>query len=196
VKNAKEEKMKKNVWMFVALMMILPAMISISCAKKQTGSKSSVSDTTSMGSTGGSTLSDAERARIEAERLREEQERKRLESSSLDRNKFVNDDIYFEFDSSALMPEAQRILNDKADFLRANQIPRVLIEGHCDDRGTSAYNMALGQRRADTAKDYLIKLGISTSRLNTISYGEERPLVQGNSEDAWARNRRAHFVIQ
>lgn len=188
--------MKKNVWMFVALMMILPAMISISCAKKQTGSKSSVSDTTSMGSTGGSTLSDAERARIEAERLREEQERKRLESSSLDRNKFVNDDIYFEFDSSALMPEAQRILNDKADFLRANQIPRVLIEGHCDDRGTSAYNMALGQRRADTAKDYLIKLGISTSRLNTISYGEERPLVQGNSEDAWARNRRAHFVIQ
>ena len=76
-----------------------------------------------------------------------------------------------------------------------NRISSIVIEGHCDERGTAEYNMALGQRRAEETKKYLINLGIKESIIKTISYGEERPLDPGNNEEAWAKNRRAHFVV-
>lgn len=107
--------------------------------------------------------------------------------------RFVNEDIFFEFDSSALTPEAQEILKAKADWLRRNPDARVLIEGHCDSRGTNEYNIALGERRAEGVKNYMMSLGVGGGRMRTISYGEERPLVPGESEEAWAKNRRAHF---
>ncbi|MBC8433097.1 MAG: peptidoglycan-associated lipoprotein Pal [Desulfobacterales bacterium] len=108
----------------------------------------------------------------------------------------INEDIYFEFDSSALSEEAQRVLQKKAAWLRLSPDVTVVIEGHCDDRGTSAYNFALGHRRTEVAKLYMTWLGISTTRLFTLSYGEERPAATGRNEDAWAKNRRAHFVIE
>jgi peptidoglycan-associated lipoprotein len=105
-------------------------------------------------------------------------------------------DVFFDYDSSILSTEAQDRLTQNAAWLKSNSGKSVLIEGHCDDRGTSEYNIALGDRRADTAKEYLERLGIASARLETISYGEERPFDKGQGEDAWAKNRRAHFVVK
>lgn len=113
-----------------------------------------------------------------------------------DRSAFENEDIYFSFDSSSLTPQAQDILRKKAAFLKAHPNVKVTIEGHCDDRGTNEYNLALGEARARAAKAFLTDLGIAASRIATISYGEERPLAKGQGEDAWAKNRRAHFVVE
>jgi peptidoglycan-associated lipoprotein len=104
-------------------------------------------------------------------------------------------DIFFEFDKSNISPEAREILKTNADFLLKNGNSKVVIEGHCDERGTAEYNMALGQRRAQETKNYLVNLGIKEPRIKTISYGEERPFDPGHDEDAWAKNRRAHFAV-
>mgnify|MGYP003934714709 CR=1 FL=1 len=109
---------------------------------------------------------------------------------------FENEDIYFEFDSANLSADAQEILREKVQWLKQNPRSRVIIEGHCDERGTNEYNLALGERRAQSAQQYLISLGIDESRLATVSYGEERPLDPEGTESAWAKNRRAHFVIE
>jgi len=130
---------------------------------------------------------------LQSARQREEEARKAL---AADEAAFENEDIYFPFDSAALTPEAQEILRVKARWLQQNQSARVTIEGHCDERGTNEYNLALGEARAQSTRNYLVDLGISASRLNTISYGEERPLDSGATEEAWAKNRRAHFVIE
>lgn len=104
-------------------------------------------------------------------------------------------DIYFEFDSFGLTPKAKKVLADKAAYLKAHPAVKVLIEGHCDERGTAEYNLALGERRARAALDYLVFLGIDPKRLTSVSYGEERPVDPGHNEEAWAKNRRAHFVV-
>jgi len=108
---------------------------------------------------------------------------------------FQNQDIYFDFDKYDLRTDARTTLDRKASFFNQNSSVRVQVEGHCDERGTNEYNMALGERRANAAKQYLTTAGISAGRLSTISYGEERPLDPGHTEAAWARNRRAHFVV-
>ena len=104
--------------------------------------------------------------------------------------------IYFDFDRSALKPQAKQDLNHNAQVLRERSNARVEIQGNCDERGTEEYNLALGMRRAEAAKRYLIDLGISPSRIDTISFGEENPAVRGHSESAWARNRRDDFIIR
>lgn len=108
---------------------------------------------------------------------------------------FQNENIYFDFDKSDLKPEAQAVLKDKAAFLRENPAYYVLIEGHCDNRGTEEYNLALGERRAGSARDFLLALGISSGRIKTISYGELRPADPRNNEAAWAKNRRDEFKL-
>jgi len=113
-----------------------------------------------------------------------------------ERAAFENEDIYFAYDSSAITAQAQDILRKKATFLKANSNVKVTIEGHCDDRGTNEYNLALGEARARSAKAFLVDLGVPAARMATISYGEERPAARGAAEDAWAKNRRAHFVIE
>ena len=104
-------------------------------------------------------------------------------------------DINFDFDRSNIGSEARVIIKANADILLKNRNFNIIVEGHCDERGTSEYNMALGERRAQEAKKYLINLGVDGARMKTISYGEERPLDSGSNEDAWAKNRRAHFRI-
>ncbi|WP_372005812.1 peptidoglycan-associated lipoprotein Pal [Tistrella mobilis] len=107
----------------------------------------------------------------------------------------AGDRVFFELDSSSLTAEGRQTLSVQADFLRANPAQRVVIEGHADERGTREYNLALGDRRATAAKNYLVALGISPDRLETISYGKERPAVLGSDEAAWAQNRRAVTVL-
>lgn len=108
----------------------------------------------------------------------------------------MNDDIYFDFDSAVLKYKAKDSLVNKAEWLRMNPNASVIIEGHCDERGTSAYNIALGDRRAQSAMDFFLDMGIDMHQLSTISYGEERPVDSTPTEEAWAMNRRAHFVIE
>jgi len=104
-------------------------------------------------------------------------------------------DIHFDYDKYDIRRVDEEILNENAAFLKKNSTMKVQIEGHCDERGTSEYNLALGERRANAAKRYFVSLGISSDRLSTISYGEERPLDPGHNEEAWAKNRRAHIVV-
>ncbi len=104
--------------------------------------------------------------------------------------------IYFDFDQSALQRRAKQDLNHNAQALRERANIRIEIQGNCDERGTEEYNLALGMRRAEVAKRYLVDLGISPSRIDTISFGEENPAVRGHSESAWAKNRRDDFVIR
>ncbi|MFH2220204.1 MAG: peptidoglycan-associated lipoprotein Pal [Pseudomonadota bacterium] len=111
-------------------------------------------------------------------------------------NEFLYEDIYFSFDRSDLSMTAQAVLKKKAVYLQANSDVSVFIEGHCDERGTPEYNMALGDRRAESSKSFLVDMGIAPQRMTTISYGEERPVDAGQNEEAWAKNRRAHFVIE
>jgi peptidoglycan-associated lipoprotein len=104
-------------------------------------------------------------------------------------------DVNFDFDSAALSETARANLRANADWLKSNSAARVQIEGHCDERGTAEYNMALGAKRAQAAMDYLTTLGIAANRLSTISYGEEIPVCKEKTEECWARNRRARFVV-
>lgn len=113
-----------------------------------------------------------------------------------EREEFENRDVLYPYDSYVLTVEARAILEDKARFLRKNPDVRVFIEGHCDERGTREYNLALGDRRAQAARRYLVGLGIAPERMRTLSYGKERPIDPGHDESAWSRNRRAHLAIQ
>lgn len=102
--------------------------------------------------------------------------------------------IYFDFDKYNLRDDARRQLDANADILRNNTDMNIVIEGHCDERGTDEYNLALGERRAQAAREYLVRLGIDAARINVISYGEERPVAPGHDEESWALNRRGEFV--
>ena len=104
-------------------------------------------------------------------------------------------DINFDYDKSNIRPDAREIMKANSDIMLKNKAPKITIEGYCDERGTSEYNMALGERRAQEAKKYLVNLGVDAARIKTVSYGEERPLDPGQNEEAWAKNRRAHFII-
>ena len=175
--------MRKKMWISLALILVVPGLLfTASCAKK------------TVKSDAGKTA-----AELEAERQRaiEEERLKETESAVMAAKKaFVNEDVYFEYDRYDLLPAAQEVLRKKAEWLQRNPGVPVYVEGHCDERGTNEYNLALGDRRAESAKSFLVDLGISASRLTTISYGEERPIDSGQNEEAWAKNRRAHFVIE
>jgi peptidoglycan-associated lipoprotein len=107
----------------------------------------------------------------------------------------VGDRVFFGYDSSSLSGEAQSTLQRQSEWLKQHSDVSVTLEGHCDERGTREYNIALGERRATAAKKYLVGLGIPSSRISTISYGKERPAVIGSDESAWSQNRRAVSVV-
>jgi len=104
-------------------------------------------------------------------------------------------DAFFELDQYAIEPSQRDALAGDATWLKAHPTVRARIEGHCDERGTAAYNMALGERRAASAREYLVSLGVDGSHLQTISYGKERPFEMGHDEASWSQNRRGHFVV-
>jgi len=105
-------------------------------------------------------------------------------------------DVFYDFDRSDLRSDAVEQLKTNANWISANAANNVIVEGHCDERGTSEYNLALGERRASSAKDYIVNLGVAPARLKTVSFGEEKPFADGHNEEAWALNRRAHFVVE
>ncbi len=108
----------------------------------------------------------------------------------------AEDRVFFAFDSSALSNNAVEVLQTQVEWLKKNENVDVIVQGHCDERGTREYNLALGERRANAVKQYLISQGIAADRISTISYGKERPAVLGNNEAAWAQNRRAVTVVK
>ena len=178
--------MSKNVRLTLAWVMILTAMFFlVSCTKKtvQTQPEQTLQ----------SEVPKAEDKNVEeAEPVVLQDEAKVPEAT---RVKFVNEDILFAFDSSALSDQTQQILNNIAEYLRTNQRLKATVAGHCDERGTKTYNIALGERRANAVKNVLVSMGIGADRLNIVSYGEERPVAPGQDEESWAKNRRAQFVI-
>jgi peptidoglycan-associated lipoprotein len=154
-----------------------------------------------------STAMERERARADSIRMADEArqrdaERERLEREGRDREASMGpvreallEIVFFEFDSDEISGEAEEKLRAKAEILRANPGLRLRIEGHADQRGSTEYNLALGQRRAESVRAWLSAYGIDEARLNTLSYGKERLLDEGTDESAFARNRRAEFVI-
>lgn len=197
--------MRKTFWIHLMLLLVIPGLLlTVSCAKKtvQTDTDTAVKATSDDDAAAREAAARA-KAQAEEEELARQRslamERAKQEAAERERmakrNAFLNDNVYFAFDSAVLEPAAQSVLRRKADWLSANGGVTVTIEGHCDERGTNEYNLALGERRAQSAKTFLVDLGISSIRLSTISYGEERPLDMGHSEEAWAKNRRAQFII-
>jgi peptidoglycan-associated lipoprotein len=170
--------MQKKRWIYWAMLFVIPGlMFSVSCQKK---------------------LVDATPEPVVEEEVKEEVvEKEEVVVAPVSKipDAVMQEDIYFDFDKSTLTPAAQDNLMQKAEWLRENPDATVTIGGHCDNRGTPEYNLALGDRRAESAKAFLVDLGIDASRLTTISYGEERPVDPRNNEEAWAKNRRDHFEV-
>ena len=193
---------KSRAWILAAIMLAMLLALGVSCAKKQVTMEAEPSQEMAAGE---QQAAEDEAARREAEeaRMREakaREERQRMEAAGMAeearRQAFESENINFDFDKYVLTPQSMMILDEKAAYLREHPDVRVLIEGHADERGTNEYNLALGDRRANSAKNYLVKSGVPESRLTTISYGEEQPLCMQASEYCWARNRRAQFGIR
>jgi len=165
------EKYKKCLYLGMALFLLIP--LSLNCSKKSDpdvtyGSDADGSDrATGSGNYGGEDLGDGSSAGLRT--------------------------IYFAYDSATLNTDSKNILRKNAKFLKKNKNTSLGIEGHCDDRGTTEYNLALGERRANSVRSYMVNLGVKGKRLRSISYGEERPAMQGQSERVWAKNRRVEF---
>jgi len=202
--------MKKRVIVNSAMIFLaVGLMLTVSCAKKSVVSDPSAVQVDTEKTAAAQAEAEAEAAAraselarqqaIEEEQINEEAARKAraaAEKQAAERQKFENRNVHFDYDSSRLTPAAKKILKEKAAWLRNNPGVTVVVEGHCDERGLTEYNLALGERRAMAARQYLVDAGISPSRLTTISYGEEKPLDPAHNPEAWAKNRRAHFTIQ
>ncbi len=209
--------MRKKLWILIGLLVIVPGLLfTVSCAKKVVQSEPMVEDEIAAQDSAADdqiALAAQEKAAQEeaarqwemqaeedlrqtqlAEQAAKEEEMERAKMAAM--QMFMNEDVYYDFDSSALSDMAKNVLSRKAEWLRMNADASVIIEGHCDERGTSAYNIALGDRRAGSAKAFLLDLGIDAAQLSSISYGEERPVDTGMNEESWAKNRRVHFVIE
>ena len=171
--------MKRKYWVILAMLFIVPGlMLTASCAKKAVKPEAAVSKT------------------AEVEKKAPETPKVADNSAALAaREKFMKQDVNFAFDSAVLDATAQAILKDKAGYLKSESAATT-IEGHCDERGTVAYNVALGERRAEAAKAFLVNLGVPAAKMTTISYGKEKPLDPAKNEAAYAKNRRAHFVLK
>lgn len=178
--------MRGKKWIIAALILIIPGLfMTTSCSKKMVKSDGM----TMAGDTGaGAGAGGDGQGGIGEDGLTPEQRAAK--------EAFLNEHIYFAFDRSDLSAEAQATLARKAEYLQTNPNLNVTIEGHCDERGTNEYNLALGDRRALSVKGYLENLGISGSRMTPVSYGEERPLDPGHTEEAWSQNRRAQFIFE
>ena len=181
------------------LFLLLVVGLTFSCAQRKV-------TTSELGSAVPSEKVKAEQPRKETSAIAGEQDISNIETTKIkeatvpmkvseEEKKNVLRDIHFDFDRYDVKDEDKPVLRAIADWMLENPDARLVIEGHCDERGTSEYNLGLGDRRAKSTKDYLITLGVSADRLQTVSYGEEKPLCTESTEACWSRNRRAHFVV-
>jgi len=193
--------MKKRMSaVLIAFVFVCSSLLLSSCAKKQI----QVSDTVSPRA-GEQKVDDTAKAKAEekAGEGAEEEATSQARQRELEKRKafdaqfrmFESQRIYFAFDKSDLTAESQTLLKQQANWLRDNSSYSVRIDGHCDERGTNEYNLALGERRAHAAKKFLTDLGISGDRISPLSYGEERPAAPGHNEQAWSKNRRDGFKL-
>jgi peptidoglycan-associated lipoprotein len=197
-------KMKTGISWMVMISLLLGGLLLFGCSKKEIQTEGLVSQPGEGQVTDDEADKAKKRARIREQELTEQQLKEKALAEEEARRKalaaasgpFENEDIYFDFDQSVLSESAKAILNKKAQWLREHATAKAQVEGHCDERGSTEYNLALGQKRADAALQYLVALGINPGRLSTISYGKERPVDPGQNEAAWAKNRRAHFVLK
>lgn len=172
----------------IAILLVALFFVAVGCAPKAVQTTPPVTSTTQD-----RTLSDRDRAGISEEELTKA-ERDRLLREQ-ERLAGILRDVLFDFDSYAVTSSELPKIEGVSSFMKQDRSVRLIVEGHCDERGTVEYNLALGQKRAEAVKDYLLKLGIEAGRIRTISYGKEVPVESGKSEEAWAKNRRAHFKI-
>jgi peptidoglycan-associated lipoprotein len=195
-------KAKQTGFGVLVILFIVSALFLFSCGKKEIKSEGLVSPPPAP--VGEETEKAKKQVQLKeqepsAQGLKEktlsEEEARRLKEAA-EKAHFESQDIHFEFDQYVLSDGAKQNLNKKAQWLKAFPSAKALIEGHCDERGSAEYNLALGQKRADAAMQYLVSLGINANRLSTISYGKEKPLDPGHTEAAWAKNRRDHFVLK
>ena len=189
--------MRVRVWNVAVCVALLVVMMTAACAKKPPVARTAPPPPPPANTTAARPPAPpepvAEPTVVPPEPVRDDA----ISSASLDdlnRNSPLKP-VFFEYDSSDLSGEAQAALNANAATLKQYSTWTVTIEGHCDERGTAEYNLALGERRAVTARTYLVSLGISADRLRTVSYGKEFPFDPGHDEAAYTKNRRAHFVI-
>lgn len=199
--------MSKVMKPFAATLLLIGAIFATGCPKKPKVVTHPATGTTSTASTVPDvplTVTTATEARVtppkdfidDAPKVTEET----LPSNIEELNRVAQDrgliqDAFFDYNEAALSASAQSALTTSATWLKKNSRYALLIEGHCDDRGTEQYNLALGDRRANTAKEFMVTLGVDASRIRTVSYGEERPFDPGHDDAAWAKNRRAHLVL-
>jgi peptidoglycan-associated lipoprotein len=187
---------KKTMIVLIALAIACSALfLMTSCTKKEVTMEEPAPPPPSGPSEAELQAEREAKARAEQERRAQEEKRRAEAKIRQEMKDFESINIYFDFDKSELTAEAQAVLMKKADYLKKNPTYAVRIEGNCDERGTNEYNLALGERRAHAAKDFLQSLGVSEGRMSTISYGEEKPLDSGSSEAAWAKNRNDQFVL-
>lgn len=195
---------KRMVCGLIALVFVCSSLfIMTSCAKKQIGVSERVEKPVIVEEEKVVVVEEEEKAPVAEEKVvvvveeekAEAERRAKAEMLAAKIREFDTENIYFAFDKSDLRPKARATLKKKAAFLRGDFSFRVLIAGNCDERGTEAYNLALGERRAHSAKKYLMALGISGDRISTVSYGEERPADPAHTPAAWELNRRDTFTL-
>ena len=193
---------KSRAWILGALLLAMLLVLGVSCAKKKvTMEAEPMEEERVVEDAAAQQAAEAEAARRAAEMAKmSEADRQRQEAAMMAEDArmraFVEENIHFDFDKYVLTPKAMMILDEKAAYLREHPEVRVLVEGHCDERGTNEYNLALGDRRANSAKTYLVKSGVADSRITTISYGAEQPLCMDHAESCWWKNRRAQFQVR
>ena len=192
---------KKRCLQFGLLMaMAMMLVFTVSCAKQGPGPDQPTDEQQAGPDSGEKGRTGEEVGEKEGELGEEDLEAREASQEKTEAEKkkdhFVSRNIYFAFDDASLSEQARNRLREKARWLRKNTDATVIIEGHCDERGTEEYNLALGSRRAESVKDFLVNAGVEASRLITISYGEEKPAVEGHNPEAWAKNRRVEFRIR
>jgi peptidoglycan-associated lipoprotein len=136
-----------------------------------------------------------EKIPYEEARIRDRDMDMEVDSSDLERSQYEIKDVLFDYDKYDIRPDARVVLNSIATWLGSHRDVNVVIEGHCDERGTNEYNLALGEKRAKASRDYLISRGVSLIRMIVVTYGEEQPICIAPNEQCWQKNRRAHFII-
>ena len=175
---------------FFAVVAVILVFALFGCAKKQVTAPPEVQQPSAMeeqkiGKEAPEKITEEKVAKVETKEI----------PSKMEEVSGMFEDVHFDFDKFNIRDDAKPTLKKVADYLIKNDKQSMLIEGHCDERGTSEYNLGLGDRRARATRDYLVSLGVPSSRIEMVSYGKERPLCSEHNEECWAKNRRSHFVI-
>jgi peptidoglycan-associated lipoprotein len=179
-------------WKWAVLVLSVAALVATGCAKKQT-----VKSEGTRGDTGAASAPSVGEAPVKEAPPPSDQLASAAQAgvAVTEEKPSQFDDVRFDFDKSELTEDGRRTSQAVADYMKKHPKAMLQIEGHCDERGTAEYNMALGERRATAVMTYLVSLGVPKAALSTVSFGKEKPLDPGHNEEAWAKNRRAHFVL-